>query len=46
MKKFAKEFWWTLTHPEEWHIISIIAVGYTFLWLLAETFGEAIDILY
>ncbi|MBR2392302.1 MAG: hypothetical protein IKA93_01850 [Elusimicrobiaceae bacterium] len=46
MRKFAKEFWWTLTHPEDWHIASIIVVGIFFLWAFSETLGEAIDILY
>ena len=46
MKQFVQEFWWTLTHPEEWHPVSAILVLEAMTFLLATTMGDAIYKLY
>ena len=43
MKTFAKEFWHTLTTPEEWSDGSIVAVGIACAILFGLLMGEAFD---
>lgn len=40
---FIKDFWHTLTTPEEWHTASIAIVGLAFVWALAVLAGAAFD---
>ena len=43
LMSFIKDFWHTLTTPEEWHTASIAIVGLAFVWALAVLAGAAFD---
>mgnify|MGYP000055317286 FL=1 len=43
MKKFAANFYHTLTTPEEWSLVSILLVGEAAAFLIAVLAGAAFD---